>query len=84
MNITFKLYATLQDYLPEEAKKTNSLQLELDEGTCVADVIARFNLPLRLCHLVLIDGAFVPPEQRADRLLRDGQTLAIWPPVAGG
>lgn len=84
MKITFKLYATLQDYLPDEARKTNALPLELDEGTCVADVITRFNLPLRLCHLVLIDGAFVPPDQRAGRVLQEGQTLAIWPPVAGG
>lgn len=84
MNITFKLYATLQDYLPAEARKTNALHLSLDDGTSVADVIARFNLPLRLCHLVLIDGTFVPPEQRAGRILQDGQTLAIWPPVAGG
>lgn len=82
--VTFKLFATLQDYLPAEAKKTNALTLDLDEGTTVAQVVERFALPLKLVHLVLIDGTFVPPADRAGRVLRDGETLAIWPPVAGG
>jgi molybdopterin synthase sulfur carrier subunit len=84
MNICFKLFATLQDYLPAEAKKTNALSLELDEGTTVAQIIERFSLPLKLCHLVLIDGRFIPPADRATRVLQEGDTLAIWPPVAGG
>lgn len=84
MKITFKLFATLQDYLPAEARKTNALALELEAGTTVQHVIGRFGLPQKLCHLVLIDGHFVPPAERATRGLRDGETLAIWPPVAGG
>ena len=84
MRITFKLFATLQDYLPADAKKTNAMPLELPEGATVAEVVARFALPQKLVHLVVIDGHFVPPDQRADRILKDGETLAIWPPVAGG
>jgi sulfur carrier protein ThiS len=84
MRITFKLFAQLQDFLPAEARKTNSFSLEIAEGSSVAQVIERFNLPPRLVHLVLLDGAFVPPGDREARLLQDGETLAIWPPVAGG
>lgn len=84
MRITFKLFATLQDYLPPEGKKTNALTLELVEGTTVEHLVTRFSLPQKLVHLVLIDGNFVPPAERAGRVLRDGETLAIWPPVAGG
>jgi sulfur carrier protein ThiS len=84
MRITFKLFATLQDYLPPEAKRTNALSLEVEEKGTVAQIIERFNLPEKLVHLVLIDGRYVPPAERASRLLRDGETLAIWPPVAGG
>jgi sulfur carrier protein ThiS len=50
----------------------------------VAQLVERFALPLKLVHLVLIDGTFVPPADRAGRVLKDGETLAIWPPVAGG
>lgn len=84
MKITFKLFATLQDYLPGEARKTNALSLDIDEGSTVAQIIERFALPPKLVHLVLIDGSFVPPAERAGRTLRPGETLAIWPPVAGG
>jgi len=84
MKVTFKLFATLQDYLPAEGKKTNALTLDLEEGTTVDQIIKRFGLPEKLVHLVLIDGNFVPPGARAGRVLCDGETLAIWPPVAGG
>ncbi len=84
MKITFKLFASLQDYLPVEATRTNALSLEVAEKTTVAQIVERFALPQKLVHLVLIDGTFVPPAERAGRTLRDGETLAIWPPVAGG
>ncbi len=38
----------------------------------------------RLVHLVLVNGSFVGPEDRAARVLRAGDALAVWPPVAGG
>lgn len=48
------------------------------------DLIERFSLPLKSCHLVLVDDVFVVPEQRSLRAMREGEVLAIWPPVAGG
>lgn len=84
MKVCFKLYATLSDYLPAEARRTNSLELDLAAGTTVGQVIERFALPPRLTHLVLVNGQFVPPGDRAGRVLVDGDTLAVWPPVAGG
>jgi sulfur carrier protein ThiS len=84
MRVTFKLFAMLQDYLPVEAKRDNALAIDLEDGTTILQVIERFGLPLKYCHLVLIDGNFVPPAERATRPLKDGETLAIWPPIAGG
>ena len=84
MYITFKLYANLQDYLPPEALKTNSMALKLEEGTTIRQVIDRFALPEKSCHLVLVDGTYVAPEHRMARALLEGETLAIWPPIAGG
>lgn len=84
MKVTLKLYATLSDHLPTEARKTNAVELDLAAGTSPAQVIETHNLPLKLCHLVLIDGVYVPPAERATRALVEGETLAIWPPIAGG
>lgn len=83
MRITLKLYATLTDYLP--ANRTgNKVELDVAEGTSVQAALDGFALPAKLTHLVLVDGAYVGPDDRAGRLLKDGEVLAVWPPVAGG
>jgi molybdopterin converting factor small subunit len=33
---------------------------------------------------VLVNGTYVEPAQRLTRRLQPGDTLAIWPPIAGG
>jgi sulfur carrier protein ThiS len=84
MRITLKLYATLTDYLPAAARRDNQLLLDVDESATIASLVAPFQIPPRLVHLVLLNGLFVPPEERAARTFRDGDVLAIWPPIAGG
>ena len=88
MQITFKLFAMLSDHLPSQLdgrfRQGNALEIDIPEGTTVQQVIDRFNLPPRLVHLVLIDGKYVDKDARASRALVQGETLAIWPPIAGG
>jgi molybdopterin converting factor small subunit len=84
MQITFKLYASLTQYLPAEARESNRVTLDVSADASVAQIIAPFNLPEKLVHLVLINGAYVQPEERLSRTLREGDVLAIWPPIAGG
>lgn len=83
MKITFKLFATLTDYLPAD-RRYNAVELELDPATTIGDLVTRFQLPVKLVHLVLVNGVYVDPAARASRTLEDGDVLAIWPPVAGG
>ncbi|NML14735.1 sulfur carrier protein ThiS [Azohydromonas caseinilytica] len=84
MRITFKLYASLTEYLPPEARRGNAVQLDLPEGCTIAQAVEPYGLPMKLVHLVLVNGSFVPAEQRATRALVEGDVLAIWPPIAGG
>ena len=60
------------------------VSFDVEPGTTPHDLIERFSLPINMCHLVLVDGRFIPPAERATRTLIEGETLAIWPPVAGG
>ena len=83
MRVTVKLYATLGDYLPS-GSKNNRVAVEVPEAAAVSAVLAPFALPERLTHLVLVNGVFVPLEARATTLLKDEDTLAVWPPIAGG
>ncbi|MFZ2989065.1 sulfur carrier protein ThiS [Ideonella sp.] len=84
MQITFKLFASLTEHLPPEARRSNVVELEVADGATIAAVVAPFQLPPKLVHLVLINGRYIPPEERPTRALAPGDTLAIWPPIAGG
>lgn len=85
MKIVFKLYASLTDYLPEKGRdQRHAVDLDVPDGTTITHVIERFGLPRKLVHLVLVNGVYVAPESRATTTLREGDALAVWPPVAGG
>ncbi len=84
MQITFKLFATLTDYLPPDARRSNVMQLEVAENATLTQIIQPFGMPEKLVHLVLVNGTYIAPEARASKTLVEGDVLAIWPPIAGG
>ena len=83
MKITLKLYATLGEYLPEQAM-ANQAEVDMPDGATPEDVIDRFKVPKSMVHLVLLNGVFLDAEARRSAALEPGDALAIWPPVAGG
>ena len=83
MKITIKLFALLAKYLPDGAAK-NQVDITVADGASVTEVIRGLNLPMEHCHLVLVNGVYVAPSEREDRILQADDALAIWPPVAGG
>ena len=84
MKITFKLFATLADYLPAQGRDGNIVEIEVPRDATVSEIVEPFGLPPQLVHLVLVNGKYVEPAHRATQTLRDGDVLAIWPPIAGG
>lgn len=84
MRITLKLYASLSQHLPPEARDGNQVQLDVAPGTSILQVVEPYNLPAKLVHLVLVNGVYVPPAERTTYALKESDVLAIWPPVAGG
>ena len=84
MTITLKLFASLAAHLPAEARSGHSVELDVDPGTTVLEVIRRHGIPEAVCAIVLVDGHWVARPDRATRAMSEGQVLAIWPPVAGG
>ena len=84
MQITFKLYASLTEFLPHDKRTSNMMALEVAPGASSAQIIKPFALPMKMVHLVLVNGTYVPPEERGTRTLAEGDVLAIWPPIAGG
>lgn len=83
MKVTLKLYASLGTFLPEGAER-NMIDLDVPEGTTIRSLLDHHNVPPQSCHLVLLNGHFQPPATRTAVELKDGDALAVWPPVAGG
>ncbi len=83
MQITLKLYATLSEHLPEGSTKHRTV-LDIPDGETAYGVIERYHVPKERAHLVLLNGVYLTPEQREQPTFKEGDTLAVWPPVAGG
>ncbi len=84
MKITLKLFASLTDFLPATDRVGNITQLNVAPESTILQIIEPFGLPMKLVHLVLVNGTYIDPDKRATKTLVEGDVLAIWPPIAGG
>ncbi len=83
MKVTFKLYATLVSYLPP-GTKGHAVNMTIANNTTVQQLIDHYQIKDELAYLVMLNGIYIPPEQRITTVLQENDTLAIWPKVAGG
>ncbi len=81
MKIEIKLFATLKKLLPPDADGSTAT-LEVAEGLTVAGLIAQLQVPKELAHLVLVNGVNIEGDQ--SRILQEGDSVSVFPPVAGG
>jgi sulfur carrier protein ThiS len=84
MKIELKLYASLMRYLPEGTADRHTASLDVPEGMTPAGLIEVQKLPRESCFLVLLNGVYLTPAERETRQIQEGDTVAIWPPIAGG
>ena len=74
MEITLKLFNMLCQYGPDIEQKS------LPEEITVGEVIAMVKIPKEIPLLRIVNGVHVP----ADHRLKEGDVLALFPPIAGG
>ena len=79
MEIEVKLFATLRDYLPAGSSRF-SCKMEIDGRTRVQDVLSRLKIPDEMPKIILVNGIHGKNEQ----ILKEGDVLSVFPPVAGG
>jgi sulfur carrier protein len=79
MEIEVKLFATLRDYLPKGSSRF-SCKMEFHGSTRVQDILSRLQIPEEIPKIILINGVHGKKEQ----VLKEGDVLSIFPPVAGG
>jgi len=74
MKVKIKLFASLREYGPEEQI------IELPDNATIEDVINLLNLPKKIPLLRIVNGEHRPPKHH----LKEGDDLALFPPIAGG
>jgi sulfur carrier protein ThiS len=79
MKVELCFYASLASLLPDHAIN-NACFVELDENTTVHDVLRQFAVPEDIPRLVFLNGIHA----HEDQVLKSGDRLAVFPPVAGG
>jgi sulfur carrier protein len=79
MEIEVKLFATLRDYLPKGSGRF-SCKMEVDSSTRVQDILSRLKIPEEVPKIILVNGVHGKREQ----ILKEGDVLSVFPPVAGG
>jgi len=74
IQVKVKLFASLR------IRRFKNAQLEFPQGTSIGDGLNHLGISERILGLALVNGQRVP----LDQPLRDGDTLAVFPLVAGG
>jgi sulfur-carrier protein len=83
MKVTLKLFASLSEFLP--AGSTNhQTNVDVEYDTTPHQLIDRYRVPRKMAHLVVLNGVYLHPKERDQPVMKEGDALAIWPPVAGG
>ena len=83
MKLTVKLYATLSKYLPDDATD-HATVMDVADSSTPYNILDHFKVPRESAKLIFLNGLYVTPEERSQPVFKEGDTLAIWPPVAGG
>ena len=79
MDIEIKLFFDLARHLPAETDK-RSASISLDSGTTVQGLIDRLGLPPDSVHSILVNGI----RAAGTAVLHEGDSVAVFPPMAGG
>lgn len=79
MKIEINLFASLSRYAPEGSSRKRFL-MEITEGTKIRDLLAQLEVPKDAVKILFINGVHA----NGDTIVKDGDRLGIFPPVAGG
>jgi molybdopterin converting factor small subunit len=80
ITVHVKLFASLRDLAPPGAVHGKAA-LSLPDGTTLTALLAHLGVPVEEAHMVVVNGRSTVDLSRA---LADGDTVAVFPPVAGG
>lgn len=74
MKLEIKLFASLQKFM------LNAEKVDLDDNCTVRDLLIKIGINPSEVAIILVNGQHVD----LDQTLHEGETVAIFPPIAGG
>lgn len=74
MEIEVRLFAGLRQFAQQNDK------IELDDGKSVSDLLERLGIPPSKVAIILVNGRHAEQDQP----LQDGETVSLFPAIAGG
>lgn len=74
ISVTVKLFATLKEY--GKARST----VTVPEGSTIKTVIEECEIPKEKTLIIMVNGK----GRESDFVLKDGDTVALFPPIGGG
>ena len=80
MQIELRLFATLRKKLPPGSPR-GRCALDLSDEVTIGDVLDRMEIPRASAQIILVNGEH---DRDFGRMLRDGDVVSVFPPVAGG
>jgi sulfur carrier protein ThiS len=80
MRIQVRLYASLERFMPGEKDRSSFHDMEVDEGTTAGEFLHALHVPAETVKLIFLNGIHA----QADQILKEGDRLGVFPPVAGG
>jgi molybdopterin converting factor small subunit len=79
MQVEIALYATLSKYLPPGSQQRKTV-IATRDGATAREIMLQLGIPQEYPNILQVNGTQANP----DTALKEGDTLAIFPPLAGG
>jgi len=79
MKAEIRLFANFRDFLPEGSKGF-SYTMSFDAEKTVNDVMHELKLPDDIPRIIIVNGTHAEP----DHVIKDGDVVSLFPPLAGG
>ena len=80
MKIQLNLFASLSRFLPEQKSSGFSNLLEIEEGTTIDTLLDHLKIPRDQPKIIFLNGLHA----MGSSVLKEGDRLGIFPPLAGG
>jgi sulfur-carrier protein len=80
MKIEVKLLTQMKKYLPDPDMAGNTRSMEIMEKSTIREMFSALGIPVDMPKVILLNER----QGKLDDVLKDGDKVAVFPPVGGG